>query len=175
MAVKVAPAFGWTEVVDAVDYVFSKASAQGQSVVVNLSAGYIAGPHDGTSLLETMIDGLTGPGRVFVTVAHNWRDRPWHAEAMVTSSQDSITIQISGSGRMTPVTPDGSLGPPPQRRRQDDRRAMALDMYGRLPTRSGRPRRRSGAAMSSQHAADQLAALVVLSRGPIRLTLPHEQ
>lgn len=57
--------------VDGVNYVFQRAAALGQPASVNLSSGIGYGPHDGTSMFETMLDALSGPGRVITAAAGN--------------------------------------------------------------------------------------------------------
>lgn len=92
VVVKVDSSFPYTSVLDGIEYVFNLAATRGQSAVVNLSAGYNVGPHDGTSLMETAIDALSGPGRVFVASAHNWRSLPWHAEIQAGSAQSFARV-----------------------------------------------------------------------------------
>src|SRR5690606_29612409 len=45
--------------------------AAGRPIVVNLSLGGMAGPHDGTTLFEQALDSLVGPGRLLVVSAGN--------------------------------------------------------------------------------------------------------
>jgi len=59
------------DVVNGVSYIFSKAAQMGQPAVVNLSLGGHYGPHDGTSLYEQALDGLTGPGKIIVAAGGN--------------------------------------------------------------------------------------------------------
>lgn len=66
-------------VCDALAYVVERAGTK--PVAVNISLGDNLGPHDGTSLVERFIDGITGtPGRVVVVAAGNNNDRRCHAE-----------------------------------------------------------------------------------------------
>lgn len=62
---------------EAVDYVFTKAAALGKSAVVNLSLGTNGGPHDGSTPVEEGLDNLLeAPGRAVVIAASNsWGDR----------------------------------------------------------------------------------------------------
>ncbi|MHB8509063.1 MAG: S8 family serine peptidase, partial [Candidatus Dormibacteria bacterium] len=57
--------------VDGVKFIFDRASDLGMPASVNLSFGPNAGPHDGTSMFETLLDALTGPGRVISAAAGN--------------------------------------------------------------------------------------------------------
>lgn len=68
-----------TELMEAVDYVISKASVLGMPVVVNLSFGNTYGSHDGTSLIETYLSDManywktsivTGTGNEGLTAGH---------------------------------------------------------------------------------------------------------
>ncbi len=59
-------------VVDGLKFVFEAAEYLGRPVVVNLSLGGHAGPHDGTSPFERMISDLVDrPGRIIVAAAGN--------------------------------------------------------------------------------------------------------
>ena len=63
-----------TDVVDGVNYIFQKAATihGGEPASVNLSIGTGVGPHDGTSLFETMLDALTGSGKLLSVAAGNF-------------------------------------------------------------------------------------------------------
>lgn len=63
--------FADADVVDGVNYIFSKAAAMGKPAVVNLSLGGHFGAHDGSSLYEQALDFLTGPGKIIVAAAGN--------------------------------------------------------------------------------------------------------
>jgi subtilisin family serine protease len=72
------------DVVDGVRFVFEAAATLGRPAVVNLSLGGHAGPHDGTSLFEQMLDALVDrPGRAVVVSAGNEGDRKVHVGADV--------------------------------------------------------------------------------------------
>lgn len=62
-----------TDVVNALSYARQKAEALGRPIVVNMSLGSDAGPHDGTSAKSAAIDAFTGSGnsRVVVVSAGN--------------------------------------------------------------------------------------------------------
>ncbi len=63
---------GFEDVVaDAIDYIFSKAAAEGKPAVINISLGTHFGAHDGTSPLEMAIDNAVGQGKVIVKSAGN--------------------------------------------------------------------------------------------------------
>ncbi len=86
------------EVIDAVQYVFAKATARGQSAVVNLSLGTQYGSHDGNSEFEQALNALVGPGRIVVKSAGNDRGKAVHAEVFATAPGASATVSVAGSG-----------------------------------------------------------------------------
>jgi subtilisin family serine protease len=72
---------------DAVDYIFSKAAALGRPAVVNVSLGRHAGPHDGTTLIEQGLDKLLETsGRAICMAAGNFRERGAHASGAVSKT-----------------------------------------------------------------------------------------
>lgn len=58
-------------IVDGINYIFTRAAELGKPAVINMSLGSDYGPHDGTTLEERGIDDLAGPGRVVVVAAGN--------------------------------------------------------------------------------------------------------
>ena len=65
---------------EAVDYIFTKAEALGKPAVINISLGTHGGPHDGTTLAEQAFDELLQtPGRAIVMSAGNSWQRKSHA------------------------------------------------------------------------------------------------
>ena len=63
--------FADADVVAGVQFIFDKARALDEPAVVNLSLGGQFGAHDGTSLYEQALDGLTHPGNLIVAAAGN--------------------------------------------------------------------------------------------------------
>jgi subtilisin family serine protease len=90
-----------TGIIDGVRYLFDLATARGQSAVVNISLGGHYGPHDGTSHLESMLSGLTGPGRIVVKSAGNDRLTLPHAEIRAATG---LTATLSATGSATGAT-----------------------------------------------------------------------
>jgi subtilisin family serine protease len=88
---------------EAVKYVFDKASALGRECVVNLSLGTHGGPHDGSTLVEEGFDALLEtPGRAIVIAAGNSFLRAGHASGQVApSTPKELNWQI---GRPDPAT-----------------------------------------------------------------------
>ncbi len=66
-------------VVDGVNYLKQKAAALGQPIVINLSLGSNAGPHDGSSFLDRAVSSLAGPGVLISAAAGNYGGSANHA------------------------------------------------------------------------------------------------
>ena len=86
-----------SNVIDAVKYVFDRATALGLPAVCNLSLGSLSGPRDGTSAYEAGLSALSGPGRIIVVSAGNYRGQALHAEVFAAGAGTNATMQISGS------------------------------------------------------------------------------
>jgi len=88
---------------EAVKYVFDKATALGRPCVVNLSLGTHGGPHDGSTLVEQGFDTLLeAPNRAIVISAGNSFLRGGHASGqIVAGAARGLNWQI---GRSQPVT-----------------------------------------------------------------------
>lgn len=96
-----------TNTLDAVKFIFDKASALGKPVVINQSQGDNLGPHDGTSLLERGIDNLLGgKGNVMVKSAGNAADDGIHASGTVASGGTEIVQFMIPNGDTSPDTLD---------------------------------------------------------------------
>src|SRR5690606_12873759 len=63
--------FSFDRILDGVRWLFAEEERLGRPIVVNLSLGGMAGPHDGTTLFEQALDNLVGPGRLLVVSAGN--------------------------------------------------------------------------------------------------------
>lgn len=75
-----------TGVVDGINFIFEAGKYLGKPVVVNLSLGGHAGPHDGTGPFERMIAALVnGPGRIIVAAAGNEGKTKIHVGAEVAT------------------------------------------------------------------------------------------
>lgn len=79
-------------VLDAIQYIFRKADAEGKAAVVNLSVGSCGGPHDGTNLVEKGIDHLLEEtrGRAVVVAASNSGTDRVHASGLLASGQTRV-------------------------------------------------------------------------------------
>jgi subtilisin family serine protease len=69
-----------TEMTDAVNYIYTKATELGEPCVINASLGDYGGSHDGFDLQAEMIDSMitAQPGRVFVAAAGNAGATDYH-------------------------------------------------------------------------------------------------
>jgi subtilisin family serine protease len=85
-----------SDVLDGVRWIFQKAACVGKSAVVNLSLGSDEGPHDGTSIFDSQINSLTGPGKIIVASAGNNNQEPIHARASFKfqADADSVTFAV---------------------------------------------------------------------------------
>jgi subtilisin family serine protease len=86
--------FGTTNIIDGVAYIFQVAAARGEKAVVNLSLSSQAGPHDGTYAFDTMINDLTGPGKIVVASAGNRQLDAIHAQTAVGGSPVTLTMVV---------------------------------------------------------------------------------
>lgn len=76
-------------IAEGVAYIFDYAESVGKPCVVNLSLGTHAGPHDGTSSFDRLIDEMQGPGRLIVGSAGNDRASKFHVTHTFTSEEDA--------------------------------------------------------------------------------------
>lgn len=81
--------------VDAVQYIYSKAMAAGEPCVINASVGEYDGSHDGTDLAAQMIDALIHQqtGHAFVCAAGNGGNIPFHLGYTVTNDSSFTWFQ----------------------------------------------------------------------------------
>ena len=86
-----------TQLMEAVDFVLRTARQVGRPVAVNLSFGNTYGSHDGTSLLETFLDDMTGYGRnVIVAGTGNEGAGTGHTGGFLETGKEQI-IELSVS------------------------------------------------------------------------------
>jgi subtilisin family serine protease/outer membrane protein assembly factor BamB len=79
-------------VIDGVAYIFAVAAAKGEPASVNISLGTNEGPHDGSDMFETMLDALTGPGRLISVAGGNeaTNNPTYHYHASASAAHDVI-------------------------------------------------------------------------------------
>jgi subtilisin family serine protease len=122
------------DIIDGVAYVFKVAAARHEPASVNISLGTNEGPHDGSDMFETMLDALTGPGKLITVAGGNEATNDptyhYHASAVIADGQvrtdgllveqmpvfidlwypgsDSISaaVSVTGEGQTAWVTPD---------------------------------------------------------------------
>jgi len=81
---------GFSDFVDAVNYIFTYATSVGKPCVVNISWGSQSGPHDGTSLTNQAFNNLTGPGKILVMSAGNEGEEKLHLAKTFTAGDTVI-------------------------------------------------------------------------------------
>ena len=80
-------------IADAVQYIFSKATAMGQPCVINASVGDYYGSHDGTDLEAKLIENMVKniPGRVMVAAAGNAGLARFHTKTIPSLNDTTFT------------------------------------------------------------------------------------
>jgi hypothetical protein len=88
-------------VLDAIQYILAIAGDETVPVVINISVGALAGPHDGTSLIETAIDEILDKRRnlIVVVAAGNAAEEKWHAFGELPAA--NAKLGPSGPARFT--------------------------------------------------------------------------
>ncbi|HET9251767.1 MAG TPA: S8 family serine peptidase [Candidatus Eisenbacteria bacterium] len=90
--------FGTTSIIDGVNYIFQRGAALGKQTVVNLSLGSQQGPHDGTFGFDTMVNALTGPGKIVVASAGNQQENDLHGQIAVSGAPGIMTLAVPTYG-----------------------------------------------------------------------------
>ncbi len=92
--------FDLAHIVDGVAYIFKVAASRGEAASVNISLGTNEGPHDGSDMFETMLDALTGPGKLISVAGGNEATNDsyvhYHASGSVAFGQvrtDGLVVQ----------------------------------------------------------------------------------
>ncbi len=93
-----------TELMTAIDYVVRRAAELGRPVALNISIGNTYGSHDGTSLLETYIDGVSNYGRNVIVIGSGNEARAGGHISGVLNEGESVNIQLSVSPYETGIT-----------------------------------------------------------------------
>jgi len=89
--------FPFSNVIDGMNYCGEVAADENKPVVVNMSLGTPAGPHDGTSPQAQAIDSFVGNGRVAVVSAGNDGSSGMHYQGTISSgSNTSFNFDIAG-------------------------------------------------------------------------------
>ncbi|MFQ5854696.1 MAG: S8 family peptidase [Anaerolineae bacterium] len=81
-------------IIDAWNYIVTKARNLGRSVVMNNSFGAHFGAHDGSADYELALDALSGPGVIFAAAAGNEGQTAMHASGRVPFAE-TITLPFS--------------------------------------------------------------------------------
>lgn len=101
--------FDTADIALALKHIFELANNRNQACVINLSLGGHFGAHDGSSVIERMIDDLSGDGRVVVVSAGNEGNDSIHASTTLvrgTASPDRWVAEFRINSRNFD-TPDG--------------------------------------------------------------------
>lgn len=93
-----------TELMTAIDYVVRRAVDLGKPVAVNISIGNTYGSHDGTSLLETYIDGVSNFGRNTIVIGSGNEARSGGHISGVLKEGESVNVELSISPYETGIT-----------------------------------------------------------------------
>ncbi len=96
------------DILTAIAHVFDVAKSRNQPAVVNCSFGGHVGGHDGSTILERTIDGLSGPGRMVVVSAGNEGGDSIHAHGLV---RGDATGRWEAGFALSPRTFQGESGP----------------------------------------------------------------
>ncbi len=96
------PGFADNDVIDGCNYIFAKAQELNEPCVINLSLGGHFGAHDGTSLYEQALSGLTGEGKIIVAAAGNEGGSYIHAGyaasgSSINEAQQTLFVTHQGS------------------------------------------------------------------------------
>ncbi len=159
-------------VVEAVQAIFSLAAGRGQPCVVNLSLGNHYGDHDGTTVMERVIDELSGPRRVVVVAAGNEGGYPVHAEASLKDRPRRRWVaEFVLNRREVGPGPAGNLVVQVWHRHEDALRVRLRAPTGELfeaPARGARTERRvvfavQAARARSPYSRDVCTAFAVLT------------
>lgn len=89
-----------TSISDAIKYIFDYADEVDKPCVINMSLGSHIGPHNGTSMLDQLIDEASGPGRIIVGAAGNEGMTRLHASKTLADGDTqlkSMLTQAEGS------------------------------------------------------------------------------
>jgi len=86
--------FSTSGIIDGVNYIFQRAAALGKQAVVNLSLSTQDGPHDGTYGFDTLINALTGPGKIVVASAGNKERDNSHAQLTLSTQPQIMTMFV---------------------------------------------------------------------------------
>ncbi len=84
-----------TNVIDAISYLNEKATAEGKPIVINMSLGSDAGPHDGTDTKGLAVANFSGPGKIVVMSAGNSGSTPIHFSGTIgANSSSTVTFAV---------------------------------------------------------------------------------
>lgn len=77
-------------IANGIQYIMNYAQSVGKPCVINMSLGKHFGPHDGTSILDQIIDSLSGPGKIIVGAAGNEGNQLIHLNKTFSLADTSL-------------------------------------------------------------------------------------
>ena len=86
---------GFSDFVDGIGYLFKWGTTLNKPTVVNVSWGSQSGPHDGSSLFNQAMDGLTGPGKILVMSAGNSGADKVHLQKTFSPADSAVSTFVS--------------------------------------------------------------------------------
>jgi len=86
-------------IIDAVKYIFAKATSLNEDCVILIASGNERGAHDGGADLDKSLSSLTGPGHLIVSSVGNY------GQSAVGAIHSRVTLTTNGSGGQQTLTP----------------------------------------------------------------------
>jgi minor extracellular serine protease Vpr len=86
---------GDADVVNAVNYIFTRAAGMGRSAVALIAWGHHYGGHDGSYSMDQALSALTGPGKLIVAAAGNYAGKPIHSRVNLAGDGETTTTTFS--------------------------------------------------------------------------------
>ncbi len=125
------------DILDAVNYIFSKADAAGKPCVINISLGNQYGPHDGTDDFNTSLSGLVGPGHIIVRSAgndgahalHYFKDNVTSSETIQFGYCKYFTLWIEKGDNLLSVSLNWSNGSITNVTQNGHKESNGIDLY----------------------------------------------
>ena len=84
-----------SDLINGVNYVFTRAAAMGKPAVVLLAWGHHYGGHDGSYSMDQALSALTGPGKLVVAAAGNYAGKAIHSRTSLAGGGESTTTTFS--------------------------------------------------------------------------------
>lgn len=85
----------FTDFIDGINYIFTRAAAMGKPAVINISWGSQSGPHNGSTLFNQACDNLSGPGKIIVMSAGNEGEERIHLSKNFTATDTTLRSYLT--------------------------------------------------------------------------------